>query len=192
MALCVFDKIPPDMRDEALVELAKDGNWDAFTILVHRYSSYIGAIVRSFDVKVGEHDDLLQEGFIGLYKAVLTYDSSKGKFKSYVSVCSSRSMISALRRNKPLPPIREDGGELLEQVPGDLLLEPEKALEAKERADVLLQLISGKLSDFELQTFFLYLEGNSYVEIAAMLQRPVKSVDNAIARAKKKLIYCLQ
>ena len=173
--------------DESLVLLAKGGDAHAAEVLMDRYKSFVLRYARrsAFNL-LAETDDLAQEGMIGLYTAIGSYDPSAGcKFKTFVYTCVTRKIYSYLRfvnRREPTGERAEIDPESLSEgeTPEELLLSGESEGEFRLR-------LSKELSDFEFRVVTMYLEGMSYANISEATGRPVKSVDNALARAKKKL-----
>ena len=132
---------------------------------------------------------MLQEGLIGLYKAVMSYDIERGSFKSFLSVCASRSMLSALRRMEKEEAVSMETENTPVNNLVDLRQEPEQILFSREEINQLQGRIRQRLSKLELRIFTMYLAGKSYDAIAKEVGKTIKSVDNAIARAKKKVNY---
>ena len=168
--------------DEALARMAQGGDGAAEEELLNRYKSTVRARARMFFLEGGETEDLVQEGMIGLFDAVRAWREEGGKsFKNFAYLCVSRRIYDALRAaGRP----REYGGD------PDTLSEggtPEDTLLAGEmRAELRLRL-TGTLSDFEFRVVTLWLEGMSYASIARVTGKDMKSIDNALARSKKKL-----
>lgn len=169
--------------DEALVARAQAGEGGAAEELLNRYKNAVRARARKFFLEGGETEDLVQEGMIGLYTAIRAYSPSHGKsFKNFAYLCVTRRIYDALRAANKLkgkedldPDSLEAGGT------------PEESLLACEsRAELQLKLMR-ELSDFEFRVVTLWLEGMSYAAIAEMTGKQLKSIDNALARSKKKL-----
>ena len=178
------ERLVPRQTDESLVERAQAGDKQATEELLSRYAGLVRGRARGFFLVGGETEDLIQEGMIGLYRAVSEYrvDREGGmSFKNFAYLCVSRRIYDALRAaGRP----REYGGD------PDTLSEggtPEDTLLAGEmRAELRLRL-TGTLSDFEFRVVTLWLEGMSYASIARVTGKDMKSIDNALARSKKKL-----
>lgn len=192
--------------DEQVVELANQGNKMATDYLFNKYSGFINMKASNYFMAGSEHDDLIQEGYIGLYKAIKAYDSEKeNTFKSFANLCVERQIITAIKssnRQKHIPlnqslslsgSTYEDNNELsLLDVLNDKFVEdPLDTLTNKERLDTLRKKIDDNLSDFEKQVIELHVQGLSYVDIAQKLDSTTKSVDNAIQRIRKKAIKCI-
>ncbi len=175
-------------KDEALVLRARAGESDATEELLLRYKDVVRAIARRHTFRgsgSGETEDLVQEGMIGLYTAIDTFRADRGKtFKNFAYLCVRGRIIDAYRSN--LRSVTLDGGEfdfdsLAEgTTPEDSLLYDESNTEFRNK---LLK----SLSDLEFRVVTLYLEGMSYSAIAELTGKDMKSIDNALARAKKKL-----
>lgn len=188
--------------DDELVELAKAGDAAALEAVLLRYKPLVHKKSQPYYLAGGDDDDVVQEGLIGLYKAVMEFDKTKFPlFKVFAGVCIERRIISAVkkasrRKHSPLNTyislssgaFDDEGGAGIESVlesrdennPEDIMLERERVL-------ALEGIISGALSDLEKSVLLGYLNGSSYKEIAQSLGRDVKAVDNAIQRIKKKL-----
>ncbi len=177
--------------DEALVRRAQSGDKAATELLLRRYMNTVRARARQFFLVGGETDDLVQEGMIGLYSAINEYDGQEGKsFKNFAYLCVTRQILDAVkgssrRKNSPLnnsvslfdPHLEEFVGE---EDPETFLLDDES------RSEFRLKLMKA-LSDFEFRVMTMYLEGMSYAQICEATGKDSKSVDNALARAKRKL-----
>ncbi len=187
MRWCVQDS----ERDEALVGRAQQGDAEATEQLLRRYAGTVRAHARRFFLAGGETDDLVQEGMIGLYAAVRGYRPEEGKsFKNFAYLCVRRHILDAVKRSarRKNGPLNESvslfdptlGDRAEEGSPEDMVLEGEAQREFRRR---LLK----ELSDFEFRVVTMYLEGMSYAEICEATGKSVKSIDNALSRAKKKL-----
>ncbi len=155
--------------------------------LMLRYKDTILGIARKFSFRsFAEVDDLVQEGMIALYKAMGTYDPAQGKsFKNFVYFCAVRRIYSYLRTQSR----KEPGGERAEIDPESLAEgeNPEELLLSGESEGEFRMRLSKLLSDFEFRVVTMYLDGMTYAQISAATGRAVKSIDNALARAKRKL-----
>ncbi len=178
-------------KDEVLVSLAQSGDGKATEILLRRYLNTVRARARRFFLIGGETDDLVQEGMIGLYAAIGDYRPDMGKsFKNFAYLCVTRHILDAVksscrRKNSPLnqsmslfDPVLSEFPE--EETPEDFLLEGEQ------RTEFRMKLLK-ELSDLEFRVLAMYLEGMSYARICEATGKDMKSVDNALVRAKKKL-----
>jgi len=190
-------RLPGDWRgtELALVRAAQMGDQNASSELVRKYRSLVRCKARSYFLVGGDREDVIQEGLIGLYKAMRDYDPSRqSSFRSFAELCVTRQMITAIktatrRKHSPLNGAvslsrstghDDDGERLLE----DILA----AKEICDPADIVISAWEGEaLSSFEAQVLRLYMDGRSYQEIAEHLGRHAKSVDNALQRIKRKV-----
>lgn len=193
------------LSDEELIELFRDGEQEAMEILLDKYKGMVLGKARSMYILGGDSDDLIQEGMLGLFKAVRDYDSGRdASFRTFAQLCVTRQMytaVTASSRKKHLPlntaislsrPAREEGGEereadLLSSLEADMNSNPEEYLIGQEELERLEEKINNDLSPFERQVLELRLTGMGYVEIAHVLNRDEKSTDNALQRIRIKL-----
>jgi RNA polymerase sporulation-specific sigma factor len=189
--------------DDALVLAVRDGDENALDELLTKYRGFARAKARSYFMAGADHEDMVQEGMIGLYKAVRDFNPSlQSSFRAFAELCVTRQMITAIKtaaRQKHGPlnnyvsfsrPLSndEDGDRTL----ADVLALPEiddpcELVISAERVRALQNHVDAALSDLEAEVLRLYVDGKSYVEIAEVLQRHVKSIDNALQRIKRKL-----
>ena len=197
-----------DVSDETLVAQARAGSDTALATLLSRYRGFARAKARSYFLVGGEHEDVVQEGMIGLYKAVRDFDASHHvSFRTFAEMCVTRQMISAVKaanRHKHGPlnsyvsfsrPVGADDDDDREL--GDVLApkgsnDPADIIISAERIRALQTHVQHVLSDLEVEVLRLYVEGKSYVEIAELTARHTKAVDNALQRVKRKLETHLQ
>lgn len=185
--------------DEELVELCRKNNDDeAVEILLSRYKRLIKKLAREYFLIGAETEDLIQEGSIGLFKALRDYKNDRNVlFKSFAKLCISRQLITAIKqsqrfKHRPLNDYlslnyNENGeGSLIELIENDNL-SPENMLISKEELNILNKKIKEELSRFEKKVLAKFLEGFSYAEISESLGSNNKSVDNALQRVKSKL-----
>lgn len=185
--------------DEELCTLASTGSAQAEEEIILRYTKLVKACARQFFIVGGESEDLIQEGMLGLMKAVREFSPNRdASFKTYAEVCIRNRLISAVRtatRDKHLPlnssvPLQPPffDGERTENISGASTWEmnPEELLIGRERVRELESALSGRLSGFEAKVLALYFQGCSYSEIAIHLDRDLKSVDNAVQRIRRK------
>ncbi len=194
--------------ETALVSAAQLGDEFASTALVEQYRGFVRCKARSYFVVGGEREDIVQEGMIGLFKAIRDYDESRqSSFRSFAELCVTRQLITAIktaRRHKHTPlnayvslsrPVcaDEEGERLLSDIlAAKEVCDPaEVAISSWEAAFVSRGFLDA-LSRFEAEVLKLYVDGNTYVEIAERLGRHVKSVDNALQRVKRKLELQIQ
>ncbi len=170
--------------DSELAALSQRGEASATEILLDRYKNAVRRCARRFALGAGvETDDLVQEGMIGLYTAVLRFSPEGGKsFKNFVYLCVERRIYTYLRSMRREPQEAVDPEEVCASgsSPEDLLIGSETDAELRLR-------LMHSLSDFEFRVMTMYLEGLSYADISEATKKPVKSIDNALSRAKKKL-----
>lgn len=197
---CMGDNV----KELELLNKAKKGDELAMEGLFDRYKSLVTIISRKYFLQGGELADLIQEGMIGLYKAVHSYDSEKGiPFKSYAKTCIERNIINEVKKGSSLKnsPLNDTAVSLDcqgQMISDDdevefVLISQQETLENKilddEKAKELVLDIKKQLSDYELSVLNLYTKGYSYVDIAKKLGKQTKSVDNALKRIKIKLSY---
>lgn len=190
------------MTDEDLVEAVRFGDEDALEYLIHKYKNFVRAKARSYFLIGADREDIVQEGMIGLYKAIRDYrDDKLASFKAFAELCITRQIITAIKtatRQKHIPlnsyvsldkPIYEEDSDrtLLDVICGARVTDPEELLINQEEFVDIEVKMGELLSDLERQVLMLYLDGRSYQEIAVDLQRHVKSIDNALQRVKRKL-----
>ncbi len=191
-----------DYRDEELVRIAQAGDDAVQDYLLDKYKSLVRAKSRAYFLIGADSEDIIQEGMIGLYKAIRDFNGEKNtSFRSFAELCVNRQMITAIKaatrqKHQPLnsyislnKPVYEDETE---QTYMDLLqegafLNPETLLIGQENRNFLEDQLVKHLSGFETRVLMLYLQGRSYFEIARTLKKPEKSIDNALQRIKKKL-----
>ncbi len=190
------------MQDEEVVDIARAGSVLAQEYLINKYRSFVRAKARSYFLIGADREDIIQEGMIGLYKAIRDFRCDKlASFKAFAELCITRQIITAIKtatRQKHIPlnsyvslnrPIYDEDSDrtLLDIMPGTQVLDPEELLINTEEIGSMETKITEILSDLEWQVLNSYLDGKSYLEIAEDLQRHVKSIDNALQRVKRKL-----
>lgn len=190
------------LTDEELLQLIHQGDNSALEYLIERYKKYVWAKARTYFLIGGDKEDIIQEGMIGLYKAICDYNEDKlTSFKAFADLCITRQMITAIKtatRQKHIPlnsyvsldkPIYDEESErtLLDIVAGSRAIDPQELLINREKYGYMESKISELLSDLEQKVLHLYLDGYTYHEISLKLKRHVKSIDNALQRVKRKL-----
>ena len=198
------EQIYKNAKDEELVLMAQSGDEAAQEYLLDKYKSLVRAKSRAYFLIGADSEDIIQEGMIGLYKAVRDYNEEKNtSFRSFAELCVNRQMITAIKaatrqKHQPLnsyvslnKPVYEEESEqtymdFLQSSSGSLL-NPEALLIGQENKSFLEDQMMKNLSSFETRVLVLYLQGRSYFEIANVLDKPEKSIDNALQRVKKKL-----
>lgn len=190
------------LSDEALVDKAHKGDKFADEILYNRYKNMVRMKAHPYFLVGADKEDLIQEGMIGFYKATRDYDASHGaSFYSFAELCITRQIITAIKtatRKKHMPlntyvsiykKIDENEGErsIADTLPQMQVESPEDTFIVKESLSVLLGRLADSLSPLEKEVLDLFLEGKSYTQIAQILSRSAKSIDNALQRIKKKV-----
>ncbi|TGA96853.1 RNA polymerase sporulation sigma factor SigH [Sporolactobacillus shoreae] len=195
------------LDDEKILEVVHDGNGDALEYLIYKYKNFVRAKAKAYFLVGADREDIIQEGMIGLYKAIRDYRGDKlASFKAFAELCITRQMITAVKtatRQKHIPlnsyvsldrPIYDEESErtLMDVVGETHSSNPEQLLISREEYDDIEAKLSKVLSDLERDVLNQYLDGRTYQEISADLKRHVKSIDNALQRVKRKLEHCLQ
>ena len=192
-----------ELDDHYLVALAKDGRTDAYDMIIRRYRGFVRLKASSYFLLGGESDDLIQEGLLGLYKAIRDYRSDReSSFRNFAELCITRQIITAVKtatRNKhtPLnqhvsfsqtPTASGDNEPTLDEVlPGPSHIDPVNQVISTEELHSLVACLSSVLSELESSVLSLYLDGRSYEEVAERLSCDTKTVDNALQRVKRKV-----
>lgn len=189
------------LSDEELVEATRGGRSEALDELLVRYRRFARAKARSYFLVGGDRDDVVQEGMIGLYKAVRDYEPGHGaSFRSFAELCITRQILTAIKtatRQKHTPlnsyvsfdlPQHDDSGRTVaDTISAEDSTDPLTQLVQSDQLSQLRALFDEVLSELESNVLRLYVEGRSYQEIADQLGRHVKSIDNALQRIKRKL-----
>ncbi|KSU57409.1 RNA polymerase sigma-H factor [[Bacillus] enclensis] len=190
------------MDDEEIIEAVHQGNSEALDFLIKKYRNFVRAKARSYFLIGADKEDIVQEGMIGLYKAIRDYKEDKlTSFKAFAELCITRQIITAIKtatRQKHIPlnsyvsldkPIYDDESDrtLLDVISGTKVMNPEELIINREEFDNMEDKMAQLLSDLERKVLALYLDGQSYQEISEELNRHVKSIDNALQRVKRKL-----
>ena len=195
------------MADEQIVKLAQDANGAALEYLLNKYKNFVRTKARSYFLIGADHEDIVQEGMIGLYKAIRDYRAEKlSSFRAFAELCVTRQIITAIKtatRQKHIPlnsyislnkPIYEEDSDrtLLDVITEEGMSNPEEMIIDREDLSMIEGRIGQMLSDLEKDVLVRYMEGKSYVEIAGEMNRHVKSIDNALQRIKRKLMKYLE
>ncbi|MBB4662611.1 RNA polymerase sporulation sigma factor SigH [Conexibacter arvalis] len=192
------------LDDGFLIALAKQGNPDAYDRLVRRYYGFVRLKASSYFLAGGDADDLIQEGLVGLYKAIRDYRTDReSSFRNFAELCITRQIITAVKtatRNKHTPlnqyvsfsaspaSAQGDGDPTLDEViPGPTVHDPVNQVISSEELRALVACLSTVLSDLESRVLSLYLDGHSYEAVGAKLGCDTKTVDNALQRVKRKV-----
>jgi RNA polymerase sporulation-specific sigma factor len=190
------------IEDERLVELAGLGDKRAEEYLVCKYKNFVRARARSYFLIGADKEDIVQEGMIGLFKAIRDFRGDKqSSFRAFAELCITRQIITAVKtatRQKHIPlnsyvslnkPIYDEESDrtLLDVISGSRISDPEELIINREEFDDMEGKMGEILSPLEWQVLIAYLDGKTYQEIAVILRRHVKSIDNALQRVKRKL-----
>ncbi|MGL6107803.1 RNA polymerase sporulation sigma factor SigH [Romboutsia sp.] len=206
--LVANEKIQEELVDNSqqdeydIVLKASKGDKIALEYIIKKYRNFVKAKAKSYFLVGADKEDIIQEGMIGLYKAVRDFDGNKtNSFKCFAEICITRQIITAIKtatRQKHIPlnsyvslnkPIYDEESDrtLLDIIATSIVTDPEELIISKEELKRIESKMNELLSDLELEVVELYLNGKSYQYIADRLQRDVKSIDNALQRVKRKL-----
>ena len=194
------------LTDEEIVELAQSNDDEALTFLLDKYKNFVRSKARSYFLIGADHEDIVQEGMIGLFKAIRDFKPNRlSSFRAFAELCVKRQIITAIKTatrqkhfplnsyvslNKPLYD-EESDRTLLDVIEGRVT-NPEDLYISQEELEHIQNEINTTLSPLEQQVLAAFLNGKSYQEIAEMLDRHVKSIDNALQRVKRKLTRMLE
>lgn len=199
-----------NMSDDELLESINKKDTDALDFLICKYKDLVNSKVNKYFIIGAEKEDIVQEGLIGLYKAIKDYKPDKqNSFKSFANLCIERQLITAIKssnRQKHMPLNsylslnmtafeNEDGNndtQIVDVLENTVIEDPLDTITKKEYFSSVENVIDSSLSDFEKKVLNRYVQGESYVKIAERLDAPVKSVDNAIQRIRKKTAKNIQ
>ena len=197
-------QVEAELDDHYLIALAKQGKAEAYDMIVRRYYGFVRLKASSYFLIGGDSDDLVQEGLVGLYKAVRDYRSDReSSFRNFAELCITRQIITAVKtstRNKHTP-LNEyvsfsqtpaasggDGDPTLDELlPGPSAHDPVNQVISTEELQSLVACLSSVLSELESAVLSLYLDGHSYERIGERLDCDTKTVDNALQRVKRKV-----
>ncbi|CDO05209.1 Stage 0 sporulation protein H [Oceanobacillus picturae] len=195
------------LDDDEVLQLVHAGNSHALDFLIHKYRNFVRAKARTYFLIGADKEDIIQEGMIGLYKAIRDFDGDKlSSFKAFAELCVTRQIITAIKtatRQKHIPlnsyvsldkPMYDEESErtLLDVIAGSKAIDPQEMLLHREKFGDMELKLSELLSELEKKVLHLYLDGCTYQEISGKLNRHVKSIDNALQRVKKKLEQLLE
>ncbi|ALS80125.1 MULTISPECIES: RNA polymerase sporulation sigma factor SigH [Planococcus] len=205
------DQVQPQrftgMTDEELVSLVHSGNTEALDFLITKFRPFVRMKARSYFLIGADKEDIIQEGMIGLYKAIRDFKSDKlSSFRAFAELCIIRQIITAIKtatRQKHIPlnsyisldkPIYDEESDrtLMDVLTGNGVDDPEDLVIHNEEFQYMEEKMGEVLSELEREVLALYLDGQSYQEISEKLERHVKSIDNALQRVKRKLERHLQ
>ena len=194
------------LTDEEIISQIKQGDEQALTYLLNKYKELVNVKVGKYFMIGAEKEDIVQEGMIGLFKAIKTFNAEKqNTFKTFANMCIERQLITAIKtsnRQKHMPLNSylslnlsaydnnedDDSVELIDTFDSKTIEDPLETITKKEYYEEIQEVIEKSLSKFEKQVLERYIKGESYIAIAEKLDSPVKSVDNAIQRIRKKAI----
>ena len=194
-----------DLSDEQIISQIKEGNENSLSYLLCKYKELVNMKVGKYFIIGAEREDIIQEGMIGLYKAIKDFNPEKqNTFKSFANICVERQLITAIKtstRQKHIPlnsylslntaaydNSEDDSVELIDTFNSKTIEDPLETITKKEYYEEIETAVNKHLSKFEKQVLDRFIKGDSYVVIAQELDSPVKSVDNAIQRIRKKAI----
>lgn len=195
------------LDDDEILELIQQGDNQALDYLIHKYKNFVRAKARTYFLIGADKEDIIQEGMIGLYKAIRDYNDTKmTSFKAFAELCITRQIITAIKtatRQKHIPlnsyvsldkPIYDEESDrtLLDVIAGSKAIDPQELLVNQEKFGDMELKLAELLSEFERGVLQLYLEGRTYQEISEDLNRHVKSIDNALQRVKRKLEHLME
>ena len=198
-----FGKQYENIRDEDLISMIKSGDKYALDYVLEKYKELVNMKVSKYYIVGAEKEDIVQEGMIGLYKAIKNFENDKDtSFKSFANICIERQLITAVKssnrqKHAPLNSYlslnisaydNEDDTELIDIFDNNTIEDPLETITKKEYYKTVEDTIDKSLSKFEKQVLEKYIQGESYIDIANKLDAPVKSIDNAIQRIRKKAI----
>lgn len=191
-----------EMKDEDVVSLAQNGDSAAQDFMLNKYKNFVRTKARSYFLIGADHEDIVQEGMIGLYKAIRDYRPEKlASFRAFAELCVTRQIITAIKtatRQKHIPlnnyvslnkPLFDEDPDhtLLDVISESRDADPEEMLINREAIDSIEGRIGEMLSPLEKEALIRYLEGKSYQEISREIGHHVKAIDNALQRVKRKL-----
>ena len=196
-----------EMTDEQIVQLAQAGEEPALVYLLNKYKNFVRSKARSYFLIGADHEDIVQEGMIGLFKAIRDYREDRlSSFRAFAQLCITRQIITAIKtatRQKHIPlnsyvslnkPIYDEESDrtLLDVITEGYLANPEDVLINREDMSLIEVRIAQSLSPLERQVLAKYLQGKSYQEISRDMKRQIKSIDNALQRVKRKLAKIME
>ena len=192
-----------NLEDEQIIEQIKQGDEEALSYILEKYKDLVNVKVSKYFIIGAEKEDTVQEGMIGLFKAIKNYNAEKqNSFKSFANICIERQLITAIKtsnrqKHQPLNSYLslntaayenndDDSVELLETFNSKTIEDPLETIMKQEQYNEVETAVNKNLSKFEQKVLSRFLNGESYTAIAKKLNTPVKSIDNAIQRIRKK------
>ncbi len=204
---CFSNNKYKDISDESLIERIRLGDIEAQDYLLEKYRNVVTMKSNRFFLIGAESDDMIQEGMIGLFKAIQSFDLDKKNisFKTFANLCIERQLITAIKtsnRQKHIPLNsyfslnisaydENEDTEVIDILDANIVEDPLETITKREYREFLENKIEQNLSPFEKKVLDRYIQGESYVDIATKLDSPVKAIDNAIQRIRKKATKCL-
>ncbi len=186
----------PQRTDEELVLLSQNGDRQAMDELVFRYADLVRRRARGFFLVGGETEDLIQEGMMGLFRAIEDYKKKEDgrSFKNFAYLCVSRRIIDAVKKStsKKNRPLNNSVSSQIADFQTSPNPSPEDEMILVDENKEFRQKMSAALSDFEFKIFTMYMDGMSCAEICETTGKSVKSVDNAVQRSKRKLLQLIK
>ncbi len=191
-----------EITDEEVVSYAKNGDELATEYVINKYKNFVRVKAKSYFLVGADREDIIQEGMIGLYKAIRDFKADKlSSFRAFAELCITRQIITAIKtatRQKHIPlnsyislnkPIYDDDSDrtMMDILSGVKITDPEEVFINHELSGDIREKIQENLSELESLVLASYLEGKSYQEMARELNRHVKSIDNALQRVKRKI-----
>ncbi len=201
-----FENKYANIADEEVIALIKEGDKSALDYLLNKYKEVIKMKTNRFFIIGAEKEDMIQEGFWGLYKAIQSFDAEKqNSFRTFANLCIERQLITVIKtsnrqKNIPLNSSfslntaaydENDDVSVLDVLDTNTVEDPLETIIKKEYYESVESKIDKNLSKFEKDVLNKYIQGQSYSDIAVSLAAPIKSVDNAIQRIRKKAMKCL-
>ena len=190
-----------DFSDGELIVKLRNGDKAITDYIMDKYKNLVKSKAKAMFLIGGDNDDLIQEGMIGLFMAINYYDPRKdSSFNTFADICITRRLYSAIqasqrKKNSPLNSyisISEDEQQVFDNMHGSFDINPEEMLINRENVRIINEKMKESLSKFENKVMTLYLDGHNYIEIASLLEKSPKSIDNALQRIKKKLAICIK
>jgi len=195
------------MTDEQVVRLGQTGDDEAVEYLLEKYKYFVRSKARGYFLIGADHEDIVQEGMIGLYKAVRDFKEERlSSFRAFAELCITRQIITAIKmatRQKHIPlnsyvslnrPVYDEDSDrtLLDTIAKAEQANPEDLFIGREEMRVIEERLGKVLSPLEKQVLMLYMEGKSYQQISAEIGRHAKCIDNALQRVKRKVTKYLE
>ncbi len=201
-----FNNKYENISDEQLIEEIRLGDNEAQNYLLEKYRNVVNMKANRFFLIGAEDDDMIQEGMIGLFKAIQSFDLEKNNsFKTFANLCIERQLITAIKssnRQKHIPLNsyfslnltaydENEDTEVIDILDANIVEDPLETITKREYREFIENKIEQNLSSFEKKVLNRYIQGESYIDIATRLEAPVKAIDNAIQRIRKKATKCL-